>query len=550
MYPYLSVSETQPVESQLEIFYESSTSGNFVDLNRQVVADYAGVSGTTVTSGNFDESEPLSSTVITSFSFTDSATNELTLNNTPLITQVLDANGVDVTGIFTIEPTVAFAYDDFDIKTTTDFAYLKSSGSHANQWSLTFQTNYTTPGLETFIDTLSNQITINLNNVAPTIGGFTPTQTSDADNGVEQACSKPGGTPGYDTTMTGVIGQFTNVVNGSVAVAQQSLELCYSLAIISEPLGSTSVFSIDQSGNVSITTGTINGSYIFECIVTDASPACSNDPNSLTFQCQYEIVFGTPPVNQALCFGPTSQMGLLDTTCTNNTGEPLEVFFGANRFVNSGIIGNVGIVYIGSDTNEETVNIDAGLGALGPSYGLSSNNGIDLAYYNVLEEGRYATNKHTCIETNPSPPPAFITTTPAFTTGGLTQGILAIQVVLSKTPTSGGFDAYNTEYTILYRATAVDTWQIATADALSPTNPGSAVGGFNSLAVNLSGAVQSEQTYYFSAPGEYAVRTNGVHNGNGCQVSGCYTCARVDVNFYDALYGPAAVACTDCDGPL
>jgi hypothetical protein len=105
-------------------------------------------------------------------------------------------------------------------------------------------------------------------------------------------------------------------------------------------------------------------------------------------------------------------------------------------------------------------------------------------------------------------------------------------------------------YTILYRATAVDTWQIATADASSPTNPGSAVGGFNSLAVNLSGAVQSEQTYYFSAPGEYAVRTNGVHNGNGCQVSGCYTCARVDVNFYDALYGPAAAACTDCNGPL
>ena len=31
MIPFLSVSETLPVESQLEIFYESSTSGNFVD---------------------------------------------------------------------------------------------------------------------------------------------------------------------------------------------------------------------------------------------------------------------------------------------------------------------------------------------------------------------------------------------------------------------------------------------------------------------------------------------------------------------------------------
>ena len=54
MIPYLSVSETEPVESQLEIFYESSTSGNFVDLNREVIADYGGVSGTTSTAGNFD----------------------------------------------------------------------------------------------------------------------------------------------------------------------------------------------------------------------------------------------------------------------------------------------------------------------------------------------------------------------------------------------------------------------------------------------------------------------------------------------------------------
>ena len=65
MYPYLAVSETEPVESQLEIFYESSTSGNFVDLNRLVVSDYGGVSGTTITSGNFGEDEPSGSTIIT-----------------------------------------------------------------------------------------------------------------------------------------------------------------------------------------------------------------------------------------------------------------------------------------------------------------------------------------------------------------------------------------------------------------------------------------------------------------------------------------------------
>ena len=64
-----------------------------------------------------------------------------------------------------------------------------------------------------------------LNNIAPSIGGFTPAQTSDPDNGVEQVCSKAGGTPGYNTTMTGIIGQFTNVINGSIDATRDTDEL-------------------------------------------------------------------------------------------------------------------------------------------------------------------------------------------------------------------------------------------------------------------------------------------------------------------------------------
>ena len=36
MTPFLSVSETIPVDSAIEIFYESSTSGNIVDLYKQL----------------------------------------------------------------------------------------------------------------------------------------------------------------------------------------------------------------------------------------------------------------------------------------------------------------------------------------------------------------------------------------------------------------------------------------------------------------------------------------------------------------------------------
>jgi hypothetical protein len=36
MEPFLSVSETEPVESALEIFYESSTSANLVELYKEL----------------------------------------------------------------------------------------------------------------------------------------------------------------------------------------------------------------------------------------------------------------------------------------------------------------------------------------------------------------------------------------------------------------------------------------------------------------------------------------------------------------------------------
>ena len=174
----------------------------------------------------------------------------------------------------------------------------------------------------------------------------------------------------------------------------------------------------------------------------------------------------------------------------------------------------------------------------------SSNFG--LVYYNVLEEARYGTDAWECID--PGPPPAIFT--PAFTTGGLTQGILGITISLTKSPTTLGLDTYTDRYTILHRATPTDTWQIATADASSPTNPGTGVGNYNELTVNVSGASTASQTYYFSATGEYVVRTTGVHNGNGCQSSGCYTCAETKVAFFDAVYGPTATPCPDCDGPL
>ena len=574
MYPFLSVSETEPVESLLEIFYETSTSGNFVDLNNAVLADYGGVSKTSVTLGSFDEDAASGTNIITALDFQDSAGNSLSLDGDitdpaiigVVITQVLDSNGNDVTGIFDIEVATPGAYILFNLKTNGLFWYGYSSGTKSNKWFVSFQTSYLNGA---FIDVLSNEITINLNNIAPTIGGFTPAQTSDLTQlNIEQACSKAGGTAGYDTTMTGVFGQFTNAKNGSADVTNETQDLCYTLSVTAEPPSSTAIWAISQNGTLSLTSGTlVNGSYIFECTVTDASSSCVLGAGSLSTTCEYELAFGTPPTNQAICYGPSTAMGNLDTSCGSavlgspNPGRPLEVFFGASSAVNNGTnfsVPSQGLV--GSKTSNEFTNIDNNLTqqGLGPTYGITSGSGSDLRYYNVLKEGNPNFTPGTsleCLVVGPQPPRA----QPDFTTGALTQGQFVIQAILSKTATSSTQNEYKTNFTILYRATPSASWGIAVCMVNSPAQPaGGQIDNFNLLKVSGFPVDEQLKEYHFDIPGEYAVRNNGVYTGGGSQGSACFqcpACARFDVDYFD-LNQPGATGCPStlptadpCSGP-
>jgi len=242
-------------------------------------------------------------------------------------------------------------------------------------------------------------------------------------------------------------------------------------------------------------------------------------------------------------------MNTLDTSCgpSTGTGEPLEVFFGANQNVNSGIVGTAAgpPPLVGSGTQTILATIDTALGSPSNGYGLTSSNSTSLRYYNVLEEGRYAATAFTCLD--PGPPPSFIP--PAFTTGALEQGIMAIQAVLTKTATVSPDNEYKTNFTILYRATPTDAWTLATCLPTSPAQPlGGTVGNFNLLEVVGAGGATASLTYYFENVGEYAVRNNGVYSV-GC--TACSTCAEFTVDYYDALQAqPVAAPCVDCLGPL
>ena len=529
MQPYLSVSETAPVESLLEIFWETSTSGNFITLNREVTVDYAGVSLVSDSTGNVDEDYAIGTAVMSGLNFLDSAGNILTLDEIPTITSVIASTDppTDVTSgtaLFILENDPAgVAKKDFRIKTNQLFWYGAATATKPLTWTLSFQTSYSTG---TYIDELNNVITITLNNEAPDTLAF--------NSATEGAKTCGASTSGFDTNAT-VFGTFSGK-NGSADTANDQQELCWTIAETAKPAGSTAVWSIDQSGVVSKTGTILNGTYTLEATLTDAADSCTSSTGSLSTTCDIDIVIGTPDTDQAICFEDyAAWYSSNDTSCYTGTGKPLEVFFGASQYIanttTTATTGSKTDAFLSSDIE----------GTPGVSVGAYTNySNLGVRYYNVKAIAN-ASLGTACIPAR------------TFTTGALTQGVMAIKVNLVKAVTASSAD-FSTNYTILYRTSAASNWELAQpcascggAAVNSPTSPGGTVGNHNLMEVSGAGSATASTTYYFDTPGEYVVRNTRVH-GPGC-TSFAGNCT-FKVEYWDVTTGSGGSACTACTGPL
>ena len=528
MVPYLSVSETEPVESLIEIFWETTSTGNLIFLNDQVLEDYGGVLSATSTSGTLAEDDAIGHVTNNSFKFTDSAGNWITLDGLAgvgaVITEILDNNGNNVTTptppFILVDTPAGTPNRDFDIETNQEFWYGTPSVAKADSWTISFRT---TSGAGLYVDDLNNLTTITLTNIAPVVDQAGP-PAAGFYSALDPITRKAGGSSNIgfiigNTSIGTFVGQ-----NGSIDLVNNTAELCWTLATTSAPVGSTAVFSIDPyTGVVTITGGSlINGTYTIEATLTDASITCVSSPNSLSTSIDVDIVVGIPDTEQAICYGPTSAMALLDTSCSAGTGLPLEVFFGASNFVNNATLS-------GSDSYFATLPAPAGSGLT--SYPVTGGTFSGIRYYNVLTEAIAGWVAPTyCF---PNPPPAF-------STAALTQGELVITPRLDKNATLLPVD-FQTYYTIIYRTSAAASWQPA-VDKFGVT-----VGSWNNLTVGGTGIANSAITYQFDTPGEYVVRNNGI-SGPGC---GTYPGdSWFSVDFYDGTTGKTGTPCVDCTGPV
>ena len=73
MVPFLSVAETEPVESLLDIFFETSLSGNLAELNALVDSEYGGLTSSNFAAADFFENATNPTIVGLPFQFLDGA---------------------------------------------------------------------------------------------------------------------------------------------------------------------------------------------------------------------------------------------------------------------------------------------------------------------------------------------------------------------------------------------------------------------------------------------------------------------------------------------
>ena len=511
MRPFLSVSETEPVESILPLFWESGDTGDVVALNRQVSNVYGGVVASELGVEYFPESIAPLTDITPDFSFLDSAGSQITGASISVLSYTItDGNGDDATSQFELVAGATLGTFKFRISAGTYFWYGTESSVQGN-FTIVFQTRWDDSGT-IYEDEITGSSLV-LTNVAPTISSPCPA-TYPASGSYTQSQVE-------FYTYTGL--------NGSnVGGTNQTEELFYELTHVGfTPLIpgtlTTAVFGFDAgvntptlvggaSGILQVLSGTLAyGDYAISVKVHDATDPFGNfGAGSLeSGVCTITFTVGYAHAPKAIC------AGLNPAEKKPACSESIEYYFGPQNYANS---------------------LASGTTSTFPSTGIPA-----TEFYNV-KTVNYMPG--VC-----APWPLAYTTAEVMPTSGL-----KITINFEKTAT-GPIVNYSVNYTILYRPTLASPWEAATpigaGTFISPTSPGSPLDITTGINAGVSGAAPDAITprvYHFDDVGEYAVITDIISG------SGCGGATINNVSFYaewDDLYypnPPNTTPCTDCIG--
>jgi hypothetical protein len=369
MVPFLSVAETKPVESLLDIYWETSLSGNLATLNSLVSSQDSGLIGSNFQATTFPESITSNDIIGFGFNFLKgdgqiAPASAVTLNS---IT-ITDGAGTALSStLFTI--TKNASQTSFQIKpTNTDFFYSDSilQSPLTGVYNITANVTYASNPADNIV-----LPSITLTNVAPVIDNF------------------------QQPTVSAAVGTIITLAgkNGSADATVNTTELNWSIVSIS-PVETPAKIQINA------TTGELSN----DAILTDATAydvtvkttdADGNGLDSLSASVQFQIGSAAGNrVNKALCQGWQGS-----------------AFTGCNE--------SLGVVFAGysTPTSVPTSSVTVfNSGTSGTSVAYTANNTSNS--YNVLAK-------------NPSSPGDFGQPTVTHTTGALEQGTLYITPTLT-----------------------------------------------------------------------------------------------------------------------
>ena len=300
MMPFLSIAETKPVESLLDIYWETSLSGNLATLNSLVSSQNSGLIGSNFQATTFTEGITSNDIIGFGFNFLKgdgqlAPASAVTLNS---ITITDGADTVLSSTLFTISKNAA--QTSFQIKpTNTDFFYSNSilQAPLTGVYNITANVTYASNQPDDIV-----LPSITLTNVAPTIDAFTqPT---------------PSAAIGTIITLTGK--------NGSADATVNTTELNWSIVSVS-PVADASKIEINA------TTGELSNDEVltdatFYSISVKATDCNGNGLDSIPRSVEFQIGSAAGNrVNAALCQG---WQGPAFTGCS----ESLGVVFAESRF--------------------------------------------------------------------------------------------------------------------------------------------------------------------------------------------------------------------------
>ena len=305
MRPFLAIYETEPQESLLDIFWETPTVGLLSELNDIITTGYEGAVGwKTYNSSAFTEASI--GNFLSNLFPVDQQGQDLT-NTTISMVTVVDASspiGQTVTSNFN-QPTKN-ANGSYNFSKAVDGATNTFSGFiyNSNQNTRNFTITATITNNAASPPVVSNplQISINLQNVAPTIGTLTSIETFTT----------------YDSVV--INGDGISGVNGAISSTLNQDQLQWSMT------GGSGYFSINPANGQITQTNAPASTYVLSITVTDANgtglaSSISNQQVVVSTPAEASVGFaffaGDTQGNIANGVCPSS--GELDSTCGTNT---------------------------------------------------------------------------------------------------------------------------------------------------------------------------------------------------------------------------------------